>query len=60
MTEWISVKDSLPDHAYRVLITDGIRVVLGEYDLDFWCGESRYLDDNIGVLFWMPLPDLPK
>ena len=62
--EWISVKDRLPEVAWRVLVTDGTNVNFG-YTLCFeikgvspWCTLSPVMPDK--VTHWMPLPQPPK
>ena len=65
MTEWISVKDRLPedDGFYLVYTTDGF--------VSEWQVDEFYLDTNYGwigerfapdwkVTHWMPLPELPQ
>ena len=53
MSEWISVKDRLPEHGQLVL-------VCGDYwnieKYPHWSGTF----DCPGVTHWMPLPDPPK
>ena len=62
--KWISVKDRLPEVAWRVLVTDGTNVNFG-YTLCFeikgvspWCTLSPVMPDK--VTHWMPLPEPPK
>lgn len=64
MSEWISVKDRMPESHYgesdNVLVVDeiGIRKILC-FDGGCWCyptGETY----GRNVTHWMPLPELPK
>lgn len=64
MSEWISVKDRMPESHYgesdNVLVIDeiGIRKIL-YFDGGCWCyptGETY----GRNVTHWMPLPELPK
>ena len=62
--KWISVKERLPEVAWRVLVTDGTNVNFG-YTLCFeikgvspWCTLSPVMPDK--VTHWMPLPEPPK
>ena len=73
MSEWISVKDRLPDEndINDYLITDGKRCFVG-----FYCRKAKgwnnftlgwiqeyYADgevDDIEITQWMPLPEPPK
>ena len=78
MSEWISVKDRLPNHNDSVVFAD---IAHGEiYSVvagDFHYGEFRadtcglqasnydggaciYLDSNMDVTHWMPLPEPPS
>ncbi len=62
MSEWISVKDRLPEEGMFVLGTDGKKVY-------FW--KSQVTDellnlfpisitDEVKTTYWMPLPNPPK
>jgi len=57
MSEWISVKDMLPEEQKEYLVTDGVTHDIGECD-----GMFFYCDNVLGdqVTHWMPLPKLPK
>jgi len=66
MSDWISVKDRLPenDDNYLILFEYGRyrfneRVIVGFYSNNKWCvsGHSNNLDT---VTHWMPLPEPPK
>ena len=63
MSEWISVKDRLPEKDTSVLYTNGKEMFSGfllsnmRHD-PFW---SHYDDfEDTDVTHWMPLPGLPK
>ena len=73
MSEWISVKDRLPDEddINDYLITDGKRCFVGFYHHkakgwdNFTLGwiQEYYADgevDDIEITHWMPLPEPPK
>jgi len=66
ISEWVSVKDKLPDIHNNVLITDGKNCYIGHLgndkfswftDLE-WNHHRNYICRS--VTHWMPLPDLPK
>ena len=66
MSEWISVKDRLPERGVEVLVTDGIHYMVT------WCENTndgvKWVDNYytyVNVRFkevthWMPLPEPPK
>lgn len=61
MTEWISVKDRLPEDNAVVLC----KCRAGIYEVLMWIGGSWYHDTNHCymkgfVTHWMPLPEPPK
>lgn len=67
MTEWISVKDRLPNKGQDVLIyRSGFRVDL--MNVHMYLGEDRWEDEygywetteTEGITHWMPLPEPPK
>lgn len=73
MSEWISVKDKLPEKGdYNdYLITDGEHCYVGYYrhDADAWDSklgwiQGMYADTgetyDINITHWMPLPELPN
>lgn len=72
MTEWISVKDKMPDKRQQVLFTNGFTVLKGifvplfsnEYrDIEnVFCGENGgiFTTENWNVTHWMPLPNPPS
>ena len=69
MSEWISVKDRLPENEDFVLVS-----VTGRFhhikfenapDIASFCREGWILEScpewsNPGVTHWMPLPEMPK
>lgn len=69
MTEWISVKDRLPDFFDEVLVYNsccddsGISIAWRKQGNNGgWVWDSRmvYPDDLVGVTHWMPLPNPPE
>lgn len=63
MSEWISVKDRLPENGKEVLFSDGSSIMVGWYNADeeYWeltdADMIAYAQD---VTHWMPLPRLPE
>ena len=62
MSEWISVKERLPDGRNDVLVYAGVLfpyITVGYYD-GLW--KFSFNDSEIagGVDYWMPLPEPPK
>lgn len=60
-SEWVSVKDRLPDSNNVVLacIDDGqCKIVRSAYVSSY--GEWKWLDASQKVTHWMPMPDPPK
>ena len=63
MSEWISVKDRLPDTSKRVLICLlEICVTEGHYNhgKKLWRMHNEMRGEVLSVSHWMPLPDPPK
>lgn len=61
MSEWISVKDRLPEESDDVLaytIWDDIVVCFLEEDSDVWMHTWGYLEKEF-VTHWMPIPEPP-
>lgn len=70
MNNWISVKDKLPDNPEEVIIfcangsvTSGKYVRASEHKY-LWMTSifnlNPYMDDNLDVSHWQPLPKPPK
>ena len=63
MSEWISVKDRLPQVKEDVLIYDSHHrnIYKAWYigDIDVWFS-NEYLPQFINITHWMPLPEPPK
>lgn len=63
-SEWVSVKDRLPEAGERVLATDGAFV--GEFYINKRGQWNRYNVNNhdllmaLDILFWMPMPKPPE
>ena len=61
MSEWISVKERLPEETYLVLVWDNDcdQVAIASLQRDgSWCGDGVWKDAN--VTHWMPLPEPPE
>lgn len=63
MSEWISVKDRLPEEDYNVLVfCDGCGssdyVSIGKYLLGRWI--DKFDSCVLDAISWMPLPEPPK
>ena len=60
MSEWISVKDRMPDTNTRVLAFAYGQVQFGEWDGNqLWFGDEYSWQPEY-VTHWMPLPQPPK
>lgn len=63
MSEWISVKDRLPEDHVAVLVFDSvcrnIYKAWMSHDLGEWFSEE-YLPDFLNITHWMPLPEPPE
>lgn len=66
MTEWISVKDRLPNPDEYALLYDSHLNLVFEGKLlpsDFYysdrCGYSKDVGDDCEITHWMPLPEAP-
>ena len=55
MTEWISVKDRLPDDGTKVLLYLDYGMIEAS-----WYDSSYYMPFWNRVTHWMPLPEPPK
>lgn len=66
MSDWISVKDRLPDHGQDVICYGkpwGVRFSAAYIDFDGVMKFANYrlgCGDNPDVTHWMPLPDPPE
>ena len=61
MSEWISVKDRLPERSARLLICHNGEVHFGAYLAgDFLQPYTPYNIRFSDVTHWMPLPEVPK
>ena len=61
-TEWISVKDRLPDKPEEYIVWGGQFVTTLQFFDGEWQSEfvpSKYLDQS-KITHWMPLPEPPK
>lgn len=64
MSDWISVKDRVPERYERVLYIDRHRkrVCVGSYHGVTARGTHYFMGGNRmeSALWWMPLPEMPK
>jgi len=67
MSEWISVKDSLPEKDVKVLACDPYTIRIAEYGVGYLENDIErlgwWIDQNFDwdeVTHWMPLPDNPN
>lgn len=64
MTNWISVKDRLPENESEVLVS--LTMLFQEYKIAFFHTKDFYLNSHSDepltkwVTHWMPLPELPE
>ena len=59
MSEWISVKERLPEEDVVVILTDHIDVGTGWFNGKGW--RTPFADiDEYRITHWMPLPEPPK
>jgi hypothetical protein len=69
MSEWISVKDRLPEKCIDVIAAKQngrvfamtFRQENGDNGMKFyWLGQGGWNDQHLQVTHWMPLPEPPK
>lgn len=60
ISQWISVKDRLPDEDGWYLVCKHNRVRVAEWCKDCWYNESDLPIDDCAITYWQPLPELPK
>ena len=61
MTDWISVKDEVPENDYHYLVAMDGRVEYMFYcDDGYWCRELGLVDVSDRITHWQPLPELPE
>lgn len=69
MSEWINVKDRLPDDYGWFIVNDTYLVSSNNVTMGFFDGDSavvwlpldqRLDQDSMNVTHWMPLPEPPK
>lgn len=70
MSEWISVKDQLPEEIATIsyLVTDCVNIEIAAYDLAFWDNANGQTWDwifngrgrSFKPKYWMLLPKPPK
>ena len=64
MSEWISVKDRLPQLGRLVIVSDGCCVMFGHLEEECMCAETFHLESSDGLTtrmtHWHQLPKPPK
>lgn len=62
MSEWISVKDKLPEFGDQVLIYIGSQMTVAEYTkgMGFICAIERDMFIQDYITHWQKLPEPPK
>lgn len=64
MTEWISVKDRLPEKTSRCIVSRFDYVTCTSFIDILWFEKDSWWDrlypGNFAVTHWMPLPEPPK
>ena len=61
ISQWISVKDRLPENDVEVMLYDtDCGVVLGWYDDEIEDFATEFISPLDAVTHWMPLPEPPK
>ena len=59
MSEWISVKDGLPEKFVNVLVSHHNGITIAYYYNNSWIGKQGKRHYLSSVTHWMPLPDRP-
>lgn len=59
MSKWISINDRLPESNKKILITNGIDIMIGSYCNLCNIFESDYIDVG-AASHWMLLPSIPE
>jgi hypothetical protein len=64
---WISVKDRLPEHLDKVLVTfeDSDNILMASFSAQFdefavYWADGRKVPSHTVITHWMPLPEPPK
>ena len=62
MSEWIDAKKTKPKKCdiVLVLLVDGSYALAGYQKNDDYKGWFDDFDDELEVVYWMPIPELPK
>lgn len=60
MSEWISVKDRLPEKLNKVLVAHHNGITIAYYYNNSWVGKQGKKHYLSSVTHWMPLPERPE
>lgn len=60
VSQWISVKDRLPNEDGWYLVCKHNRVRVAEWCKDCWYNESDLPIDDCAISYWQSLPEPPK
>jgi len=61
MSEWVNVKDRLPEDGSYILMSDGVQIALGwmNHERKEFIQVNTWSDLTSSITHWMPLPKAP-